>query len=303
MNLWIAAALLAVIFAGISSTAMKRIANVFDNNYAWLVWQYVSMIIFAAVYMVVISHLAWWDLFPHFSSTSLVVLASVWLAGFVWIALLFEAFDHLNAGICLIIANLAVFLMYFANISLFESSESLPWFQIALGVVFFVIVAQFLWTQSSCSTKVWEPCINKKALLPLGTAVCWTIFFVGNTWFIKNAVMNPVQSVFFTETAVAVVAFVRYVVRFGSRLSDLKQWLGWSSFGILALMGFCNVWANFLFYYGYLDNPANIINFIRLFAIIVTAIFSRIFFKDKLTQKQLYLMMVGFVVLVAFVLL
>lgn len=302
MNLWIGTALLAVLFAGISSTAMKRIANVFDNNYAWLVWQYISMIIFAALYMLVISHLTGWGLFPDFSPLSLSILTLVWIAGFIGIALLFEAFDHLNVGICLIISNLAVFLMYFANISLFEASESLPRFQMVLGVIFFIIVAQFLWTQSSCSVTPGVRCLNTKAILPLGTALCWTIFFVGNTWFVKNAVMNPVQSVFFSESAVGVVAFVRYVLKFRSRFSDLKQWLTWSSLWILALMAFCNVWANFLFYYGYLDNPANIINFIRLFAIIVAAALGRWFLHDKLTKKQIYLMLAAFAVLVLFVL-
>lgn len=302
MNLWIWAALVAVILAGISSTAMKRIATMFSNNYAGLVWQYVSMVFFAWLYLLIISWITWWALLPHLSLFSLLILTVVWIAGFIGIALLFEAFDFLNVGICLIIANLSVFLMYFANIVIFEWSESLALRQLFLWLLFFIIVAQFLWTQSSCSTVPDAHCINKKALLPLGTALCWTVFFVGNTWFVKTAIMTPVQSVFFSESAVALVAFVWFFVHYKAWHKDLMISWYWSSIGVLALMWVCNVWANFLFYYGYQDNPANVINFIRLFYIITTAFFGRWFLHDKLSRKQLYLMLTAFAILVVFVL-
>jgi hypothetical protein len=113
--------------------------------------------------------------------------------------------------------------MYFANIWLFDASESLPWLQIVLGVVFFLIVAQFLWTRSSCVGNRHKSCINHKALLPIGTAICWTIFFVGNTWFVKTNTMTPIQSVFATESAVFVFALLYYAIRFRWDWSDVYR--------------------------------------------------------------------------------
>jgi len=59
--------------------------------------------------------------------------------------------------------------------------------------------------------------------------------------------------------------------------------------------------SNFLFYYGYLDNPANIINFIRLFGVIVVAILSWKFLGDVLTRKQFVLMSLALLLLILFI--
>gem|GEM_PF-3130853 len=93
------------------------------------------------------------------------------------------------------IANTAVFFMFFANILIFSGAEKLPLVQIILGVVFFLIVAQFMLQTG----KDHKRHLNIKTLLPVGTAICWAIFFVGNTWFIKESVMTPVQTVLMTE--------------------------------------------------------------------------------------------------------
>lgn len=79
---------------------------------------------------------------------SFLILVVVGVIGFIGIAFLFKAFDHLNAGVTMIVAQTSVFMMFFVNIWLFAGAEKLGLIQIILSLVFFVIIAQFLWTQS-----------------------------------------------------------------------------------------------------------------------------------------------------------
>ena len=135
------------------------------------------------------------------------------------------------------IANTAVFFMFFANILIFAGSESLPWTQMLLGLIFFVIVAQFILTTDEDHHFK----LNIKALLPVGTALCWATFFVANTWFIKTGVMTPVQTVLMTEGAVFVVALLWYVVKFRDQLSHFIDSFSTSHIVPLILIGLGNV--------------------------------------------------------------
>lgn len=297
MNLGIWAALLWVLFAGIANTAMKYIATDYKNNYTALLLQYVSMAVFALLYVFTISTLQGTSVFPTLDMQSFLILVIVGVIGFIGIAFLFKAFDHLNAGVTMIVAQTSVFMMFFVNIWLFAGAEKLGLIQIILSLVFFVIIAQFLWTQS------WDSKfrLNWAIVYPLITAVCWTVFFVGNTWFVKNAIMTPVQSVFATESIILVVALIWYLFVFRGSFRDVGLSFRKQHILPFVVIGLCNVGANFLFYYGYLDNPANIINFMRLFGIVVTAVLSWIFLRDILTKKQILLMVSAFVVLMLFI--
>lgn len=124
---------------------------------------------------------------------------------------------------------------------------------------------------------------------------------MGNTWFVKNAIMTPVQSVFATESIILVVALIWYLFVFRGSFRDVGLSFRKQHILPFVVIGLCNVGANFLFYYGYLDNPANIINFMRLFGIVVTAVLSWIFLRDILTKKQILLMVSAFVVLMLFI--
>lgn len=65
--------------------------------------------------------------------------------------LLFKAYDSLCAGVALVIANLATFLMYFINLALYPGQEAFTRPKIILAIIFFVIIAQFLIDQdTSC---------------------------------------------------------------------------------------------------------------------------------------------------------
>jgi drug/metabolite transporter (DMT)-like permease len=138
-------------------------------------------------------------------------------------------------------------------------------------------------------------------LYPLVTAVCWTIFFVGNTRFVKNAIMTPVQSVFATESIILVFAVLGYALLHKRDFKPVIQSYSHKILVPFAIIGSANVASAFLYYYGYLDNPANIVNFIRLFGVVTTTILAWIFLKDRLTQKQIVLMSIAFVLLILFI--
>lgn len=75
------------------------------------------------------------------------MVAGIGIIGYMGIALLFKAFDNLCAGVALVIANLATFLMYFLNIALYPGQEAFSIGKIIVAIVFFIIIAQFLLDQ------------------------------------------------------------------------------------------------------------------------------------------------------------
>jgi hypothetical protein len=84
----------------------------------------------------------------------------------------------------MVIANLAVFFSYFANLYLFDKSENLPILQVILAILFFAIISQFLLAKSPSAKeikinkqsikklKTKKLKFNKYALYPIGTALC-----------------------------------------------------------------------------------------------------------------------------------
>jgi len=297
MSLWIIAAMCGALLQWTANAAMKHVASTIPNSYIGLVWQYISMTIFAIIFVVVISLFNGTAILPSLDGQALLVLLFVWFFGYIGIYFLFKAFASISGGVALIIANISVFMMYFANLAIFEWSESLPFLQILLGILFFVVIAQFLRQQSWSKKFV----LDIKMLYPLVTAVCWTIFFVGNTWFVKNSIMTPVQSVFATESIILVFAVLGYALMHKRDFKPVRASYSHKILIPFAIIGSTNVASAFLYYYGYLDNPANIINFIRLFGVVTTTILAWIFLKDRLTPKQIILMAIAFVLLVLFI--
>lgn len=255
------------------------------------------MTIFAIVFVVTISLYNGTSILPSLDMPAMIVLLLVGFFGYIGIFFLFKAFASISGGVALIIANISVFMMYFVNLAIFEGGESLPFLQVFLGILFFIIIAQFLRQQSA--NKKFH--LDIKMLYPLVTAACWTIFFVGNTWFVKNDIMTPVQSVFATESIILVFAVLGYALLHKRNFKPVIQSYSSKILVPFAIIGSANVAAGFLYYYGYLDNPANIINFVRLFAVVTTTILAWIFLKDRLRQKQIILMSIAFVLLILFI--
>lgn len=298
MNLWILAAIGGAIFSGAANTGMKYLSTNIKNNDTALVGQYVSIIFFALIVSAVIARQQGTEILPSLSGQAWLILLATGVIGFGAILCLFKAFKKINGGVGLIVANTAVFFMYFANISIFGGAEKLPLPQIILAIVYFIIIAQFLRTGSA--DKKWQHSINRHILYALGTAIGWTIYFVANTWFVKTDTLTPIQSVLATESSVAIVAWLYYIITHRANFSDIKKSYSTKHIIPLIVIGLGIVGWTFLFYYGYIDTPANIINFIRLLGIVAATIFGWIFLKDSLTQKQSILMILALIVLILF---
>lgn len=297
MSLWIIAAMFGALLQWTANAAMKHVASTIPNSYIGLIWQYISMTIFAVIFVVTISLINGTPILPSLDGQSTLVLLWVWFFGYIGIYFLFKAFASMSSGVALIIANISVFMMYFANLAIFEWGEILPFLQILLGILFFVVISQFL-LQQTAGKKI---SLDIKMLYPLITAVCWTIFFVWNTWFVKSDIMTPVQSVFATESIILVFAVLGYALLHKWDFKPVRASYSPKIIVPFAIIGASNVASAFLYYYGYLDNPANIINFIRLFSVVTTTILVWIFLKDRLTKKQIILMTIAFVLLILFV--
>jgi len=113
--------------------------------------------------------------------------------------------------------------------------------------------------------------------------------------------MTPVQSVFATESIILVFAVLGYAFMHKRDFKPVRASYSHKILVPFAIIGLSNVGSAFLYYYGYLDNPANIVNFIRLFGVVTTTILAWIFLKDKLTPKQIVLMGIAFILLMLFV--
>ncbi|USN55119.1 MAG: hypothetical protein H6765_00415 [Candidatus Peribacteria bacterium] len=116
--------------------------------------------------------------------------------GYAGIWLLFKAMSKLDVAIVMMIASSYVFFSYFLNIALFPDVETLSWAKIGLALIFFVIVCLQL-LQKNTTTQRFE--INTWMLVPVGTALCWSVFFGLINYFVKDGYLSPFQSVFYTE--------------------------------------------------------------------------------------------------------
>lgn len=302
MNLWIIATIISTFFGGTASMLMKKVSQDYEDNYLALVFQYIAMAIVAIILWAGRAIYHGTLFLPSLSFRQRLLVSIVGIVWYIGIALLFQAYDHLCGGVALVIANLATFLMYFANLSLYPGQESFNTPKLILAIIFFVIIAQFLIDQGSCPTDH-KSLVNKYTLYPLWTALCWAIFFVGNSYFIKSNMMSPVQSGMLTETMILFVAVAWFFILRGKQsLIKVKQCMG-NDKSSFFFIGFFNIVAVYLAYYGYQNNPANTVNVIRLFSIPCAALMCWVFLKDQLNRKQTILLIAACGVMAAFLIL
>ena len=112
--------------------------------------------------------------------------------------------------------------------------------------------------------------------------------------------MTPIHSMFVTETMILLVALVRYMIKKPNALKIIRTSIRSKHALIFGVIGLTNVAFATLTYVGYQTNPANLINFIKLFSIVTASVLSRIFLKDYLTKKQVILLISAFILLIVF---
>lgn len=300
MNLWIIATIISTLFGWTSSMFMKKVSKDFDDNYLALIFQYIAVTIAAVSLGAIWAVYHGTPFFPTLSWTGWLMVLVVWIIWYIGIALLFKAYDHLSAGVALVIANLATFLMYFINLVLYPGQEAFSFPKILVAVIFFIIIAQFLLDQWWHHPLKKKKIINKYTLYPLGTAVCRAIYFVGNGYFIKSGMMSPVQSGMITESTILVVAVVWYLLLHWHKSLKKAKHCMWNARRPFIIIWFLNVISVYLMYYGYETNSANIVNVIRLCGTPITAIMCRLFLKEDLSKKQSILLGAAFMMMVVF---
>lgn len=312
--MWLRFALSGTIFSGLATALMDLTARnkKYDNRQS-LVFQYVSIPFFGILVMILYSFSQHTPLFPEISLMTIGMLSITWLIGFGGIWLLFKGFTHLNPAITLVVANLTIFIQYFINIKLFAGNESLSLIKVILAIIFFITVAQFLFmrhrskttkikktvTSKTLINRIKQIHINKYVLYPIGTAICRTIYIIFNAYFIKNKIFDPAQSIVFTEGSILPFAIVFLLIVKKGWGKNMKQWK-LNDMGPYVLIGITQVIALLWYNLAYAHSAINVVNVIRLFQIIFTAIFAWILFKQKLNINEILIMSIAFVVLLVF---
>ncbi len=312
MNGGLIATFLATLFSWFASAFQKKVATTYPDNHLALTFQYFAVASMIILLGVVWTFWQWGTLIPSLSWGELCAVVCVGVVGYIGALLLYKAYDHMPTGIALVIANTTTFMMYFINLWLFPWVESLSLPKILIAVIFFGIIVLFLLDQDKNKpTNKSLPETNKKSMrmymvYPLGTAVCWSIYFVANSYFIKSDIMSPIQTGMATEIVVFLVAVVWLFMYRNLHTKNRKESLR-TSFPhgkiawFLVLIGLFMALNTYLTYYGYQTNPANVINVVKLFTVPVGALGARMLFKDTLSKKQTILLVIAVVLMVGFV--
>lgn len=312
MNWGLIATFLATLFSWFASAFQKKVATTYADNHLALAFQYFAVATMILLLWLMRTIRQWWALLPSLSLGETIAVFGVWIIGYLGALFLYKAYDHMPTGIVLIIANTTTFIMYFMNLWLFPWVESLSFSKVIIAIFFFCIIVLFLLDQdkrnktpntSSTTQKKW---MGKYMLYPLGTAICWSIYFVANSYFIKSNIMSPIQTGMTTEIVVFVVAIGWFFIykqmhkktsRSGLHIILPQKRIVW----YLVLIGLFMALNTYLTYYGYQTNPANVVNVVKLFTVPVAALGAWILFKDALSRKQSILLVIAVVLMVGFV--
>lgn len=300
INLWIIATVLSTLFGGTASMLMKKASQEYKDNNVALILQYIAMAWVALTLGWLYALWQWTPYIPTLSLQEWLIVIGIGIIWYIGIAFLFKAYDHLSGAVALIIANLATFFMYFLNLWLFPWQEAFGIGKLLVAIVFFGIIVQFLVEKKKKSLKQ-HKFFNTYSLYPLVTAVCRSLFFVGNSYLIKTWTMNPIQVGMLTETMILVVVVIWYLIQNGKQWRERFQWwcMGKQK-RVFRWIWFFNVISAYLTYYGYQMIQANTVNVIRLFAIPFAAVMCWIFLKDKLNKRQILLLIIAFLAMIGF---
>lgn len=259
--------------------------------------QYTAAVVVAIVAIIITQILhTWHSLLPSLSRISLGIFVVQWIIWFAGIFFLYKAFEKTPSSIWLIISYGYIFLAYGLNIVFFGSEELRNTSQIISVVIFFIAIALLL-----LESEAWKIRINKYALWAIGTMVAWLWFFFLNTWIIKNDIMTPIQTTIISETSIVWVALLYLIKKEKKNRIKAYTSIRQKDMIMYLALGVTAIGWNVLSYIWLLSEPANTINIIRISSVIFTAIFSRIFLHDRLSSKQIILIVIATVALWFFI--
>lgn len=299
MNFGIIWACLATFFSGLSTTLQKKESMHYNDRFLALVYQCAFAAFWGILFVGIWMYQTKSSFFPEMSLLHWLLFISICIIWYIAVTLIFQAYRNMHGGVVLIITSVNVFLMYFVNVWLFPGVEALSPLKILVALVFFVVLTQFILQRSDTDIDH-SHFINKYTLYALGAALCGAYFVTGNNYLIKTGTIQPLQIVMMIEVFILVIAIIWYFVGDKWSRKILKKSISRREALVFATIGLCGATSWSLHYYAYATNPANLINFIKLFSIVTTATLCRIFLNDKLSRKQVLLMVVAILVLVAF---
>lgn len=286
------------ICAWISWALSKKLSTFYEDKLLALVYQYISVMIFALILNSGFVIYTGQEFLPTMSAYQWFIVVGTGIVGYAGIYCLFQAFHRISAGVALVVANMATFIMYFLNIYLIDGNETLTGLKLLLAFIFFMIVSLLLVSGD------WDKKItfNNGILFALGTALCWALYFSANTYFIKSQRLLPVQSLFVTELGVAICAWITYWYIHGKKSFQLL-YHSYRQTNLLWIIGIGIFLMSSILctYYGYQYLPSSLVNVIKLFSIVVTTLCCWLWSWDHLTKREMILMFCAFMVLIAFV--
>lgn len=291
LTIWVILALASVVMTSATNTIQEYIADRYPAARSLLV-QYFFLAVVAAVVVGLIDGFALTEVEPWFIG----VLIVTWLIGYLGIRLLFQALAQLDVGVVMMVAFSYVFFSYGINLLFFPTIEQLSLMRIILGVLFFVTISWLLLNKNKDGKGF---VIEYALLLPLGTALCWAVYFGMINYYIKSWFVTPLQNIFYTEGTIFVVALLNYL----RTEKDLRPLLKLPKRAIVpyAMRGVGVFLMGLFTYYAYAYAPGNVVNVIKLGSIILTAIFGRYFLNESLSKKEITLMGIAIAILAMFI--
>lgn len=298
-NWGVIGAFIGIFFSGLSVTLSKRQAMNYTDKYLAVLYK-CSFIVIRAIIMIALNSSSTGEaIIPSMSVANRVLLISLSILGYSGLISLYKAYDKLHGGVVGIICSISVFLMYFMNAALFPGVETLSLPKIAVAIVFFLIIIQFI-VHHTTDKLHHTHFINTNTLFALRSALCGALFNTGSNYLIKTGAIDGMHIVFISECIVFLCALAWYFTFRKGTFHTFKTSLTRRDGLIFGTLAMGNVIAGSLYLYAYESNPANLINFIKLFSIIVAMIFCRIFLKDTLSKKQAGLIICAVSVLIIF---
>lgn len=294
-------ALIATFFVGISITLQKKESMHYTDRYIALIYQYAFVVFWSLIFIGIYIYQTKWSFLPTMSSTNRLLFVSMCIVGYIWANLIFTAYKHLQGGVVYVMGGIGVFLMYFINIRLFPGIETLSPLKIALAVLFFLVLVQFIIKRQEWDLKD-HHFINKYTIYVILAAICGAYYVTWNNFLLKTWAISPFHTLAFAELITLLIALGWYFVWHKWTVQWLKKNITKRDAIIFMTIGLCGATSGALQYYAYQTNPANLINFIKMFSVITTSTLCRIFLNDKLTKKQICLIGCAVIVLIAFLL-
>lgn len=297
--MWYIFACIGMLLGAINNILRKKTALNIDTTLA-LVYQYFWICVSAIIIGIIYAMRNHVNFLPNLTVIQWLGVLSIGIVWYLGIVFFVYALKKEPAWVVSMVANISVFMMFATNRYLFPQTESLSLIKIGVSIIFFIIVAWFMFA-SDHQIHLNTSLLNKNLLYPIATALCWTYFFVANNYIVKHDLLDPIQTVRVTETAVGICALIWYLIRWGNRNQLIQKRYQCGQSWVMVWLGVSGALSGVFFYLAYSTISANIVNVIRLFMIIITSVLSRWRLKDYMNRKQIILLIIGMIALIIFV--